>query len=272
MVSKEQRQRHLARAKHERQQQRREQAHVRAKQRNSLIGAVVAVLVVAGGGTWIATKMSDDDKKSDATNAADNPTAMPTEQPTNTAPKTCAAPAPGEVVPQTFQSAPPMTIDTKAAYDMVLKTTCGDITIALDAAKAPKTVNSFNFLAEKKYFDHTKCHRMTTGSMAVLQCGDPTASGSGGPGYQFENENLTGAAYPAGTVAMANSGPDTNGSQFFLVKEASQLPPDYTPFGRITGGMEVLDKIISSGTADLSNDGAPHENVVLNTVTVAKKP
>lgn len=271
MVSKEQRQRHLARAKHERQQLRREEARARAKQRNALIGAVVAVLVVAGGGTWIATAMNDDDK-SDSANAADNPTSMPTEQPTNTAPKTCAAPAPGEIVPQTYPSAPAMTIDTKAAYDMVLKTTCGDITISLDAAKAPKTVNSFNFLAEKKYFDHTACHRLTTGSMAVLQCGDPTGSGSGGPGYQFEDENLTGATYPAGTVAMANSGPGTNGSQFFLVKEASSLPPNYTPFGKITGGMEVLDKIVTAGTADMSNDGAPHENVVLNTVTVAKKP
>ncbi|WP_436770678.1 peptidylprolyl isomerase [Yinghuangia sp. YIM S09857] len=272
MVSKEQRQRHLARAKHERQQQRREEARARAKQRNALIGAVVAVLVVAGGGTWIATAMNDDDKKSDAANAADNPAMEPTPEQTNPAPKTCAAPAPGDVVPQTFPSAPPMTVDPKAAYEMVLKTTCGDITIALDAAKAPKTVNSFNFLAEKKYFDHTSCHRLTTGGMAVLQCGDPTASGSGGPGYEFEDENLTGATYPAGTVAMANSGPGTNGSQFFLVKEASTLPPKYTPFGRITGGMEVLDKIVAAGTANMSSDGPPHENVVLNTVTVTKKP
>ncbi|NUU20545.1 MAG: peptidylprolyl isomerase, partial [Streptomycetaceae bacterium] len=231
MVSKEQRQRHLARAKYERQQQRRAESRSRAKQRNALIAAVLAVLVVAGGGTWIATALNDDDKDK-ASSAADDPLMNATGEPTpqvNPAPKTCAAPAPGDVVPQTYPAEPAMTIDAKATYDMVLKTTCGDITITMDAAKAPKTVNSFNFLAEKKYFDHTQCHRLTTGGMAVLQCGDPTASGSGGPGYQFADENLAGATYPAGTVAMANSGPNTNGSQFFLVKEASTLPPDYTP-------------------------------------------
>ncbi|WP_436788251.1 peptidylprolyl isomerase [Yinghuangia sp. YIM S10712] len=271
MVSKEQRQRHLARAKHERQQQRRAEAHARAKQRNSLIAAVLAVVVVAGGGVWIATAVSGDDKSEDPTVAAAD-TASPSAAPAvNTNPKTCAEPAPGEVAQQTFPAEPAMTIDTNAPYEMVLKTTCGDITIALEAAKAPRTVNSFNFLAEKKYFDHTQCHRLTTEGIFVLQCGDPTATGTGGPGYQLPDENLGGASYPAGTVAMANSGPNTGGSQFFLVEKDSPLPSDYTPFGRITGGMEVLQKIAAAGTTDLSSDGTPHENVVLNTVTVTKK-
>lgn len=272
MVSKEQRQRHLARAKHERQQRRRAEAHTRAKQRNSLIAAVLAVVVVAGGGVWIASAVSGDDDKSgqDPTvNAAD--TAMPSAAPANTAPKTCAAPEPGEPAAQSYPAEPSMTIDTKAPYEMVLRTTCGDITIALESAKAPRTVNSFNFLAENKYFDHTQCHRLTTEGIFVLQCGDPTATGTGGPGYQIPDENLGGASYPAGTVAMANSGPNTGGSQFFLVEKDSPLPSDYTPFGRITGGLDVLQKIAAAGTEDLSSDGAPHEDVVLNTVTVTKK-
>ncbi|MCF2529038.1 peptidylprolyl isomerase [Yinghuangia soli] len=265
MVSKEQRQRHLARAKHERQAVRRAEARVKAKQRNALIGAVVAVLVVAGGGTWVATALDDDDKGK-TTAASDE---LPITG--NTKPRQCAEALPGQPENQTHPTEPAMSIDTKAAYEMVLKTTCGDITIALDAAKAPKTVNSFNFLAEKNYFDHTKCHRLTTGAMTVLQCGDPTGTGTGGPGYKFADENLEGATYPAGTVAMANSGPGTNGSQFFLVKTASALPPNYTPFGKITAGMDVLDKVVAGGTEDMSEDGAPHENVVLNDVTVTKK-
>ncbi|UGQ10665.1 peptidylprolyl isomerase [Yinghuangia sp. ASG 101] len=268
MVSKEQRQRHLARAKHERQQRRRAEARTRAKQRNSLIAAVLAVVVVAGGGVWIASAVSGDDDKGgqDPTvNAAD------TAPPVNNAPKTCAAPEPGEPAAQSYPAEPAMAIDTNAAYEMVLRTTCGDITIALEAAKAPRTVNSFNFLAEQKYFDHTQCHRLTTEGIFVLQCGDPTATGNGGPGYQLPDENLGGASYPAGTVAMANSGPNTGGSQFFLVEKDSPLPSDYTPFGRITGGMDVLQKIAAAGTADMSSDGAPHENVVLNTVAVTKK-
>ncbi|MDI2132128.1 peptidylprolyl isomerase [Yinghuangia seranimata] len=267
MVSKEQRQRQLARAKQERQDKRRAEARTRAKQRNALIGAALAVVVVAGGGVWIASAVSDDGKDDKTNTAADTPSNAPKP---NTKPKTCAEPAPGQPTQEKFQAEPPMSIDTKAAYTMSLKTTCGDVTVKLDAAKAPKTVNSFNFLAEKKYFDHTKCHRMTTAGIYVLQCGDPTATGSGGPGYQFADENLTGATYPAGTVAMANSGPNTNGSQFFLVYKDTQLPPNYTPFGTITGGMDVLQKIADAGTEDGNSDGAPHETVVLNTVTVTK--
>ncbi len=271
MVSKEQRQRHLARAKHERQQQRRAEARARAKQRNSLIAAVLAVVVVAGGGVWIASAVSDDDKKEQDPTVTAADTGTPSPAAVNTAPRTCAEPEPGEPATQSYPAEPAMAIDTNAAYEMVLRTTCGDITIALEAAKAPRTVNSFNFLAEKKYFDHTKCHRLTTEGIFVLQCGDPTATGTGGPGYQLPDENLGGASYPAGTVAMANSGPNTGGSQFFLVEKDSPLPSDYTPFGRITGGMDVLQKIAAAGTEDLSSDGAPHENVVLNTVTVTKK-
>ncbi|MEY9908374.1 cyclophilin family peptidyl-prolyl cis-trans isomerase [Catenulispora sp. MAP12-49] len=153
---------------------------------------------------------------------------------------------------------------------MTLHTNRGDIVIALNAAKAPHTVNSFNFLAGQKFFDGSRCHRLTTQGIYVLQCGDPTGTGTGGPGYQFQDENLAGATYPAGTVAMANAGPGTNGSQFFLVYKDTALPPSYTPFGTISSGLDVLTKIAAGGD-DESNgagDGHPKIDVVLTTVTV----
>jgi peptidyl-prolyl cis-trans isomerase B (cyclophilin B) len=152
-----------------------------------------------------------------------------------------------------------------------LTTNQGAIVIKLDADKAPCTVNSFVYLAQKNYFDSTPCHRLTTAGIFVLQCGDPTGSGSGGPGYQFADENLTGAVYPAGTVAMANAGPGTNGSQFFLVYQSTTLAPNYTPFGTITGGLAVIRKVAAAGS-DNSNgqgDGKPNLGVEITSVTVA---
>ncbi|MGW0249644.1 peptidylprolyl isomerase [Nocardia goodfellowii] len=164
---------------------------------------------------------------------------------------------------------PGMTIDPGANYTATLNTSCGAVTIALDAAKAPRTVNSFVFLANEAYFDHTRCHRLTTQGIFVLQCGDPTATGTGGPGYQIPDENLAGATYAAGTVAMANAGPNTNGSQFFLVTQDSQLPPNYTPFGKITAGMEKLTAVANGGTKDGTGDGAPAADMVIDSVAVA---
>ncbi len=128
--------------------------------------------------------------------------------------------------------------DLKATYQATIKTNRGDIVINLLNSKAPCTVNSFVYLASKNFFSNTQCHRLTTSGIFVLQCGDPTGTGSGGPGYKFNDENLTGAKYPAATVAMANSGANTNGSQFFLVYKNTSLPPSYTPFGTIVGGFE----------------------------------
>nr|WP_246461943.1 peptidylprolyl isomerase [Nocardia transvalensis] len=162
---------------------------------------------------------------------------------------------------------PGMTIDAGFPYTATLQTNCGAVTLDLEASKAPHTVNSFAFLSGEQYFDHTRCHRLTTDGIFVLQCGDPTGTGSGGPGYKFGDENLEGAVYPAGTVAMANAGPNTNGSQFFLVYADSQLPAKYTPFGRITAGMDVLQNIAAGGTKDGSSDGAPATDIVLESVT-----
>ncbi len=164
---------------------------------------------------------------------------------------------------------PPTTgVETKQPFKATLKTNNGTIAFELLTAKAPCTVNSFRSLAHFAFFDDTPCHRLTTGGIFVLQCGDPTGSGSGGPGYQFAEENLTGATYPRGTVAGAKTAaPGTTGSQFFLVYKDSPLPAQYTPFGTITEGLEVLDKIAAAGS-DPEGDGKPKLETTIQTARV----
>jgi peptidyl-prolyl cis-trans isomerase B (cyclophilin B) len=145
-------------------------------------------------------------------------------------------------------------------YDVRFITTQGIITVKMLTTAAPCTTWSFRFLASRGYYNVTHCHRLTTQGIYVLQCGDPTGTGSGGPGYEFNDENLAGATYPAGTVAMANAGPNTNGSQFFFVWKNTTLQPAYTPFGTVIGGMKVLQKIAAAGDDQQNGpgDGYPH--------------
>jgi peptidyl-prolyl cis-trans isomerase B (cyclophilin B) len=140
-------------------------------------------------------------------------------------------------------------------YTVLLHTTQGDIAFQALTAKAPCTTFSFRFLAQHRYYDGTHCHRLTTNRIFVLQCGDPTGTGSGGPGYVFPDENLAGATYPAGTVAMANAGPNTNGSQFFITWKDTTLSPNYTPFGRVVAGMGALQRIAAAGEDDQNGPG-----------------
>jgi peptidyl-prolyl cis-trans isomerase B (cyclophilin B) len=151
---------------------------------------------------------------------------------------------------------------TRAArpYDLRFITTQGVITVKMLTTAAPCTTYSFRFLASRGYYNRTHCHRLTTEGIYVLQCGDPTGTGSGGPGYEFNDENLAGATYPAGTVAMANAGPNTNGSQFFFTWKDTTLAPDYTPFGTVIRGMKVLQKIAAAGDDQQNGpgDGYPH--------------
>ncbi|MEU8511984.1 peptidylprolyl isomerase [Kitasatospora sp. NPDC048722] len=149
-------------------------------------------------------------------------------------------------------------------YSATLRTNQGRITFEALTDKAPCTTFSFRFLAENDYFDGTHCHRLTTQRIYVLQCGDPTGTGSGGPGYSFPDENLTGATYPAGTVAMANAGPNTNGSQFFFVWKDTKLSPAYTPFGRVTAGLDVLQKIAAGGEDDQNGPGDGYPTLPVN--------
>lgn len=139
-------------------------------------------------------------------------------------------------------------VEDQGTTEATLHLTAGDITITLDRAAAPCAVNSFLSLAQQGWYDGTNCHRLTDYGLFILQCGDPTGSGSGGPGYVFPDELTGDEQYLSGTVAMANRGPDTNGSQFFLVWDDSPLDPDYTVFGQMDGaGLEVLRGIAAQG-------------------------
>lgn len=265
MVTSDQRRRQLAREKYVRQQQRREENRRKAKRRNTVIAASLAVVLAAGGAVYASVALTGDSKGSDAA-SGDSPT-TPTPEPTQSESK----------APE-----PKMAVDAKGTYTMSLATNEGDIAITMDAAKTPRTVNSFHHLAAKKYFDGSKCHRLTTEGIYVLQCGDPTGEGTGGPGYNIPDENLgalgkAGAdgkvTYPAGTVAMANTGqPGTGGSQFFLVYKDSKLPPQYTPFGKMdAAGLKAVEDVAAAGGVDGASDGAPKKPVTIEKATVAKK-
>ena len=147
----------------------------------------------------------------------------------------------------------------------------GEIVIETTPSLAPLTVNAIAALAQKNYFDNTICHRLTTEGIFVLQCGDPTGTGTGGPGFNIPDENLPEAVennYPAGTVAMANAGPGTSGSQFFLVYQDTTLGPDYTIWGSITSGLDILQTIASAGVVDGGTDGAPVTGVTIESTKV----
>ncbi|MFF0430105.1 peptidylprolyl isomerase [Streptomyces sp. NPDC004520] len=264
MVTSDQRRRQLAREKYARQQQRREENRRKAKRRNTVIAASLAVVLAAGGAVYASVALTDDSSKASDSAASDTPTTP--------------APTPSE----SASPEPKLTVDQKATYAMALKTNEGEITITMDAAKTPHTVNSFKHLADKKYFDGTKCHRLTTQGIYVLQCGDPKGDGTGGPGYTIPDENLAAlgkagadgaVTFPAGTVAMANTGqPGTGGSQFFLVYKDTKLPPTYTPFGKIdAAGLKAVQDVAKAGVEGGATDGAPKTHVTIEKATVTKK-
>jgi peptidyl-prolyl cis-trans isomerase B (cyclophilin B) len=150
-------------------------------------------------------------------------------------------------------------------------TNCGNIVVSTVGAKAPITLTQLATLARGGYFNNSLCHRLTTKGLYVLQCGDPTATGSGGPNFTFRDENLPTEGlnnYPAGTVAMANSGPGTNGSQFFLVFADTTLGANYTIWGTITQGLDIVKAIAKAGVKGGGADGAPNQPIAINRVTV----
>jgi peptidyl-prolyl cis-trans isomerase B (cyclophilin B) len=187
---------------------------------------------------------------------------------------------PRTTAPAAKQAAPPPT--GKASTDpaqvgFTIVTDRGRIPLQLANNESPCTVSSFVNLARQAYFDNTECHRLTTArALSVLQCGDPSGDGTGAPGYQFTNEFPTiqyppgepalqvPVVYPKGTLAMANAGPGTNGSQFFMVYRDSLLPPNYTIFGTVSpAGLAVIDKIASGGVAGGGDDGKPVNEVTI---------
>ncbi len=166
-----------------------------------------------------------------------------------------------------FDEAPPMCIDPTKSYAARIDTSMGALTIALDPVKAPRTVNNFVVLARYRYYEGVIFHRIIEGFMC--QGGDPTGTGRGGPGYRFADELPAPGEYQVGSVAMANAGPDTNGSQFFLVSGPSGvgLPPQYSLFGQITDGLDVLDAMQH---VDTDRSDRPHTDIVINSVTITE--
>jgi cyclophilin family peptidyl-prolyl cis-trans isomerase len=162
-----------------------------------------------------------------------------------------------------YDSSPELTIDLDKTYTAALDTNHGEVVIELDAARSPQTVNNFVFLARDGFYDGVIFHRVIEGFM--IQGGDPTGTGRGGPGYKFRDEIEGAASYDRGVVAMANSGPHTNGSQFFICHSDAGLPHSYTIFGRVDVGLEIVDSIAASAT-----DGSdrPHDDVVISKVTI----
>lgn len=281
-----------ASAKRNLDQQVQQRAEATRKQRRLLmiVGAVAAVLLIAG--VVFVVLREDDPGNVNASGSSASNTSESSAAPAGTAgqlPKFTASPQLGadcqyqQARPATKAVEPPRSgkVPTDPAEVSVsMMTDQGAIGLMLNNGQSPCTVNSFISLAAKDFFAGTQCHRLTTSPMlSVLQCGDPAGDGTGGPGYEFDNEYPTDqyagndpaaqrpVTYPRGTVAMANAGPGTNGSQFFLVYKDSMLPPQYTVFGTIQeDGLATLDKIAGAGVQGGGTDGAPVTKVTIKSV------
>ena len=291
MPTNEQR-RAKAKRKLERQLERRE-AQARKRRIFTIIASVVAAIAVIGAvvATVVITNRDSGSQTASAattttatTSAAAAPQAtgqLPAFAPPADLGADCQYPASPE--PASKQVNPPRTgkVPTDPAQvSASMATNQGNIGLQLDNGKAPCTVNSFASLAQQGYFNDTPCHRLTTTEkLSVLQCGDPTGVGTGGPGYQFANEYPTNqyqpddpalqepVVYPRGTLAMANAGTGTNGSQFFLVYRDSELPPNYIVFGTVDEtGLATLDKIAEAGVAGGGQDGKPATDVQVKSI------
>ena len=250
----------------------------------SLLVVIVGLNVLLGDGTPAG---SPSPTPSTSPTGSPSPSAAPgtkTGTVTPTAPNesgevACGAEAPpqaGKPKPQ-FAGPPPMKIDPKATYTATVETSCGTIVIELDAKRAPQTVNSFVFLAKQGFFDGQYVHRLDI-SIDVIQGGDPTGTGSGGPGYAIPDELRGGESYTPGTLAMANSGPNTGGSQFFLITGPAGTNldgnPAYTIFGDVVEGLDVAKRIQSLPIVDPSSGDIagqrPVQAIYLESVTIRK--
>ena len=279
MASKKDRQRRLAREHMLRQQQRRAEQARRTRQ-ITMISVVCLVVVGLGvGGFFLFSSPGTTSNAAASATASATPSGTAGATPTASATpslaaepaKTCSYPTSGTAARKV--SKPPTKPDWKATYQATIHTNRGNVVIDLLNSKATCTVNSFVSLADQKFFSNTHCQRLTTVSpLYVLQCGDPTGTGTGGPGYKFNDENLTGAKYTQGTVAMANSGADTNGSQFFIVYKNSTLSPNYTPFGKVVNGLGIIQNVARAGSdnANGTGDGHPKKKVEIESITIKK--
>jgi peptidyl-prolyl cis-trans isomerase B (cyclophilin B) len=274
VTSTRERQRAAARARLEREMAERATQARRRRRMQWSISAGVAVVLVAAGTVWLVVGLSGGKK-----NTAASP---------QTGEAVCAwneLPG-GQRSPQTKDvGLPPVNARNTGTQIMTIDTNLGPITAKLDLSKVPCTASSFSHLASKKFFDNTKCHRLVTQGIKVLQCGDPSATGNGwrptdgtgGPSYRFAEENLPTdkrPPYPDGVIAMANSGqPGTTGSQFFIVFGDSQLDPSYTVLGTVTSGMDIVKQVAAAGDdgayAQQAGGGHPKKEVMIKSLTMS---
>ncbi|MGQ0744443.1 MAG: peptidylprolyl isomerase [Acidimicrobiales bacterium] len=249
-----------------------------ARQRRSGITVALAALAVVGL-VFLVTRGGDEEVATgSSTTVAEEATTTVAEEATTTVPGESTTTAPFVPPPGcppaagtterkvAFDAAPPRCLNPSASYSAQVETTKGDFTIEFDSERAPNTVNNFVFLARNRYYEGIKFHRVIPGF--VIQGGDPQGNGSGGPGYRFADELPREGEYELGSLAMANSGPDTNGSQFFVITgpQGEGLPAKYSLFGQVTEGLDVVKAIEAGGSAS----GTPTDLVTIEKVTITE--
>ncbi|MEV1145705.1 peptidylprolyl isomerase [Micromonospora sp. NPDC049799] len=274
MTSTRERQRAAARARLEKEMAERAARAQRRRRTQAVVGAGAVLLLVVAGTVWLVSALGDDDQ-TDTTATPQGAaqcafTEIPADQRT---PQIKDVGLPANQQPNT------------GTQTLTLETNLGPITAKVDRSKVPCTAASFNHLAEKNFFDNSKCHRLVTEGIKVLQCGDPSATGkgwretdgTGGPSYRLSEENLPTdqrPPYPEGVIAMANSGqPGSTGSQFFIVYGDSPLDPNYTVLGTITGGMDIVKQVAAAGDdkafAQQAGGGHPKKEITINKLTMS---
>ena len=272
MASSNRRQRELAAARAQRRQARL-QTVAQRRARTQRLGRIAVAVGLVGGfllvwnKPWTPKPTTASPQVSATPSTAVSSSGTPSANPSASASASVSTPNNSGYTPQPGRYST-MKIDTNR----------GSISIALDN-RAPRTLTSFSSLSNRSFFNNTICHRLTTSGLYVLQCGDTKGNGTGGPGYTIPDENLPNTAnglllpsmngnYERGVVAMANSGPNTGGSQFFIVYKDSPLPPNYAVWGKVTSGLDVIDRIAAAGVAGGSTDGAPAKRVVITSTSV----
>ncbi|MGN9892165.1 peptidylprolyl isomerase [Micromonospora sp. L31] len=276
MTSTRERQRAAARARLEREMAERAARARKRRQTQAIVGAAAVLLLVVAGSVWLATTLGgDDDTKQDTAGGTPGYAQCAYTE----APKEGRTPQIKDV------GLPPAQQKNTGTQTMTIDTNLGPITAKIDRAAVPCTAGSFTHLASKGFFDNSKCHRLVTEGIKVLQCGDPSATGkgwretdgTGGPAYNLAEENLPTdkrPAYPDGVIAMANSGqPGSTGSQFFIVYGDSQLDPNYTVLGTVTGGMDLVKQVAAAGDdkafAQQAGGGHPKKEVVITKLAMS---
>lgn len=263
-VASNKRQKQLDAQKEQRQAAR--QAEKKAHTRRITVIAIVAVVAIA---LLIAAGLAVFNRNSE------QPTAAASDAPSSSLPVqqeiTCES---ATATNHTGSYKLPATKKLPVNSVLVLNTNCGEIDIALEPSKAPITTTAIDFLAQAGWYNNNPCPRLTTAGIYVIQCGSGNGDGTGGPGFHYKDENLPqnqANNYPRGTVAMANAGPNTNDSQFFLVYRDTSLPPAYTVFGKVIKGLDILDYVAAQGVAQNSpspSDGPPAQPLIIKTASV----